>query len=152
MLRQVQGASRAWLALPIRALPHDLVMVGNSCAGSRQSGLPFPSPGDLPNPGIEPRSPALQVDTLPSESQRKPKNTGMGSLSLLQGMFLTQELNRGLLHCRWILYQLSYDICVFFPNFFLLPGINIFVLIFGFWFIFSQDSYCIWTYQLYCIF
>ena len=31
------------------------------------SGLPFPSPGDIPNPGIEPRSPALQVDTLPPE-------------------------------------------------------------------------------------
>ena len=31
------------------------------------SGLPFPSPGDLPNPGIEPRSPPLQVDALPSE-------------------------------------------------------------------------------------
>ena len=31
------------------------------------SGLPFPSPGDLPNPGIEPRSLALQTDTLPSE-------------------------------------------------------------------------------------
>ena len=32
------------------------------------SGLPFPSPGDLPDPGIEPRSPALQADALPSES------------------------------------------------------------------------------------
>ena len=31
------------------------------------SGLPFPSPGDLPDPGIEPKSPALQVDSLPSE-------------------------------------------------------------------------------------
>ena len=31
------------------------------------SGLHFPSPGDLPDPGIEPRSPALQADTLPSE-------------------------------------------------------------------------------------
>ena len=31
------------------------------------SGLPFPSPGDLPNPGIEPRSPAMQEDSLPSE-------------------------------------------------------------------------------------
>ena len=31
------------------------------------SGLPFPSPGDLPNPGIEPRSPALQEDALTSE-------------------------------------------------------------------------------------
>ena len=38
----------------------------------------------------------------------KPKNTGMGSLSLLQRIFLTQKLNWGLLHCRWILYQLFY--------------------------------------------
>ena len=37
------------------------------------SGQPFPSPGDLPNPGIEPRSPALQADSLPAEPQRKPK-------------------------------------------------------------------------------
>ena len=37
------------------------------------SGLPFPSPGDLPNPGIEPRSPALQADTLPSEPPGKLK-------------------------------------------------------------------------------
>ena len=41
------------------------------------SGLPFPSPGDLPNPGIKPRSPILQVDSLPAESQGKPKNTGV---------------------------------------------------------------------------
>ena len=31
------------------------------------NGLPFPSPGDLPNPGIEPRSPTLQADSLPAE-------------------------------------------------------------------------------------
>ena len=36
-------------------------------------------------------------------------NTGVSSLSLLQGIFLTQESNRGLLHCRWILYQLNYQ-------------------------------------------
>ena len=36
------------------------------------SGLPFPSPGDLPNPGIEPRSPALQADALSSEPPGKP--------------------------------------------------------------------------------
>ena len=36
------------------------------------------------------------------------ENTGVGSLSLLQGIFLTQESNRGLLHYRQILYQLSY--------------------------------------------
>ena len=37
------------------------------------SGWPFPSPGDLPNPGIEPRSPALQADSLPAEPQGKPQ-------------------------------------------------------------------------------
>ena len=36
------------------------------------SGLPFPSPGDPPNPGIEPASPALQADSLPAELLGKP--------------------------------------------------------------------------------
>ena len=63
------------------------------------SGLPCPSSGDLPNPEIKSMSPALQADSLPSEPQGKPMNTGVGSLSL-QGIFPTQELNQGLLHCR----------------------------------------------------
>ena len=37
------------------------------------SGLPFPSPGDLPNPGIKPGSPGLQADALPSEPPGKPQ-------------------------------------------------------------------------------
>ena len=37
--------------------------------------LPFPSPGDLPNPGIQPRSPALQVDSLPAEPQGSPNES-----------------------------------------------------------------------------
>ena len=69
----------------------------------------FPSPGDLPNPGIKLRSPALQADSLPAEPQWMPKNTGVGSLSLLQGIFPIQESNQGLLHGRQILYQLSYQ-------------------------------------------
>ena len=40
------------------------------------SGLTFPSPGDLPNPGIEPASPALQADSLPSQPPGKLKKTG----------------------------------------------------------------------------
>ena len=36
------------------------------------SGQSFPSPGDLPNPGIKPRSPALQADSLPAKTQEKP--------------------------------------------------------------------------------
>ena len=72
------------------------------------SGLPCPPPGDLPNPGIKLQSPALQADSLPTEPPEKPKNTGVGSLLLLQRVFSTEELNWGLLHCRQILYQLSY--------------------------------------------
>ena len=64
---------------------------------------------DLPNPGIKPRSPTLQADSVPAEPQGKPKNTGVSSLSLLQQIFPTQESNWGLPHCRRILYQLSYE-------------------------------------------
>ena len=74
------------------------------------SGLPFPSLGDLPNSGIKPRSPALHADSLPAEPPGKPKNIEVGSLSLLQQIFLTQESNWGLLHGRQILlYQLNYQ-------------------------------------------
>ena len=58
------------------AVPWTVVYQASLSMGfSRQeywSGLPFLSPGDLPDPGIEPRSPALQADALPSEPPRKP--------------------------------------------------------------------------------
>ena len=83
-----------------------------------RSWLPFPSPGDLPDPGIEPWSQAPQADSLPRDQTQvshiaggfftSPKKTGVSSLSLLQQIFPTQESNWGLLHCRQILYQLSY--------------------------------------------
>ena len=73
------------------------------------SGLPSLPPKDLSNPGIQSRSPALQANSLPSEPPGKSKNTGVGSLSLLQGIFPAQELNWGLLHCKQIIYQLSYQ-------------------------------------------
>ena len=49
------------------------------------------------------------MDSLLAEPPEKPKNTTVGSLSLLQRIFSTQESNWGLLHCRRILYQLSYQ-------------------------------------------
>ena len=92
------------------------------------SGLPCPSLRDLPDPGIEPKSPALQMDSLPAEPQGKPKNTEVGSLSLLQGIFLTQGLNPGLPHCRQILPQLSYQGSLylsFFPQILLVPATHL---------------------------
>ena len=46
------------------------------------SGLPLPSPGDLPNPGIEHRSPALQAEALPSEPPGKPLQVGLVTVQL----------------------------------------------------------------------
>ena len=84
------------------------------------------------NPGIKPGSPILQANSLPSEPPGSEseshlvvsnslrlhglysswnslsQNTGMGSLSLLQGIFPTQESNPGLPDYRWILYQLRH--------------------------------------------
>ena len=73
------------------------------------SGLACPSPGDIPDPGIEPRSPIFQADSLPSEPPGKPKNTRVGSLSLLQWILPIQESHQGLLNCRQILYHMSYQ-------------------------------------------
>ena len=66
--------------------------------------FPF-SRGSL-DPGIEPRSPALQADSLPTREAQEYWN---GLPIPLQWIFPTQESNRGLLHCRRILYQLSYE-------------------------------------------
>ena len=67
------------------------------------------SPGDLPKPVIELRSPTLQASSLPVKPQGKSKNAGVGSLFFLQQIFPTQELNWAFLHCRQVIYQLSYQ-------------------------------------------
>ena len=110
------------------------------------SELPFPSPGDIPDPGTELQFPTLWADSLPSEPPEKPhdtpvccalslvalscptlcdprdcspagssvhgsspgKNIGRCSHSLLQGIFLTEEMNPGFPHCGQILYHLSH--------------------------------------------
>ena len=54
-------------------------------------------------------SDSLQPHGLYSPWNSPGQNTGVGSHSLLQGIFPTQEPNQGLLHCRWIPYQLSYQ-------------------------------------------
>ena len=68
--------------------------------------FPFSRGSSQPRDGTQ--SSSLQVGSLPVKPQGKPKNTGVDSLFLLQGIFPTQGLNPGLPHCRWILYQLSY--------------------------------------------
>ena len=67
-----------------RTLAHQAPL---SMTFSRQeywSGLPFPSPGDLPDSGIKPGCPALQADSLPSETQGKPIDTTKQKMSELK--------------------------------------------------------------------
>ena len=90
------------------------------------SGLPLPSPGDLLNPGMEPESPALVgrfftvkvkvtqscltlCDPIDCTVYGILQNTEVDCHALLQGIFPTQELNPGFLHCRRVLYQLSHQ-------------------------------------------
>ena len=65
--------------------PMDYTPPGSSVHGILQeeywSGLPFPSPGDLPDPGIEPGLPARQADSLLSEPQGSPRFIDVGSQS-----------------------------------------------------------------------
>ena len=55
-------------------LAHQVPLSGEFSSQEYWSGLPFPSPEDLPNPGIEPGSPALQADALSSEPPGNPYN------------------------------------------------------------------------------
>ena len=96
-----ESESRSVISTSLR--PHGLYSPWNS--PGQNTGVSNHSllQGNLPNPGIELRSPTLQVDSSPAEPAGKPKNTAVGSLSLLQGNILTQESNGGLLHWRQIL-------------------------------------------------
>ena len=81
----------------------DCSLPGSSVHGILQarhwSGLPFPSPRDLPNPGTEARSPALQADSLPSEPPGKPRREEGGLLFNGQSFnFARWEIPRDLLH------------------------------------------------------
>ena len=75
---EVKLISRVWLFVTPWTLSYQAPLSMGFLRQEYWSGLLFPSPGDLPNPGIEPWSPALQADALPSEPQGKPM-TSMAS-------------------------------------------------------------------------
>ena len=91
---------------PILCDPVGCSLPGSSVHGNLQPELAWVAV-PFSRGSFQPRSPTLQVDSLLSESPGKPKNTRVGSLSLLQWIFHTQESNQSLLHCRQILYKLS---------------------------------------------
>ena len=91
LLRKWKSLSRVQLF----TIPWTVVYQASLSMGfSRQeywSGLPFPAPGDLPNPGIKPRSPALQADALPSEPPGMPllgyMSSHLGPIWMIQNSF-----------------------------------------------------------------
>ena len=97
--------------------PHGLYSPGCSVCGvssGKNTGVSCHAllQGIFPSQGSNPMSPSWQMSSLPSQPQGKLENTGVGSLFLLQGNFPAQESNWGLLHCRWVLYQLSYHMYI----------------------------------------
>ena len=79
--------------------PHGLARQAPLCMGvSRQeywSRLPFPPPGDLPNPGTEPRSPTMQADSLPVELPGKPQLYPSEVVSNKSGLSLPLQTQHG---------------------------------------------------------
>ena len=85
--KKVKSLSRVWLFATSQTVA---CQAPPSMGSSRQeywSALPFPSPGDLPNPVIKPGSPALQADSLPSESQGKPQSINCTSIKHLKNIY-----------------------------------------------------------------
>ena len=73
------------------------------------SGLPCPSPGESSQSRHQSQVSHIAGGFFTIWAMRETQNTGVGSISFFQGIFPTQELNQGLLHWRWILYQWSYQ-------------------------------------------
>ena len=91
------------------------------------SGLPLPSPVYLPNPGIEPRFPSLQVDFLPAKPQGTTKNTGVGSLEPSPGVLPNPgiELGSPVLQADSLPTELSGGFQVWFPAILPLNSVNL---------------------------
>ena len=83
--------------VPDSLQPHGLWPTRLSVHGISQArmleGVAIPPPGDLPDPGIEPGSPALQADSLPSKSPGKPRSHASKKSSLPKGEGLTSQIH-----------------------------------------------------------
>ena len=96
---------------PTLCNPTDCSLPGSSVHGDSPAKNTGVGCHALLTQGSNPSLLHCRQNLLLSEPPGKPMNTGVGNLSSLQGIFPTQELNRDLLHCRRILYQLSYEEC-----------------------------------------
>ena len=84
--------SRVWLFAPPWTVAHQAPLSMKYSTQDYWSELPFPSSGDLPNPGIDPESPALKDDSFPSEPPGSPAMQGSGVWSLGWENILEQDM------------------------------------------------------------
>ena len=78
------------------------------------SGYPFPSPGDLPNPGFKSRSPALLVDSLPAEPQRRPKSYPFSRASSQTSVWIQASCTAGNFFTVWTTREDQGNTCYYF--------------------------------------
>ena len=97
---RTKSLSHVWLFVTPQSVACQAPLSMGNLQARKLEWVAMPSSRGSSNPGTKPGSPALQADSLPSEPPGKSKNTGVCSQSLLQGNFLFQESNQGLLHCR----------------------------------------------------
>ena len=102
LARQCELLSRVRLFATPRTVAHQAPLYMGFSRQEYWRGLPFPSPGDLPDPGIEPQSPSLQADSLPSEPPGKPSGT-LFSMTKTKPNHALHQLGTGLgrhgMHC-----------------------------------------------------
>ena len=100
---EVKSLSRAWLFVTPWTVAYQVPLAMGCSRQEYWSGLPSPSPGDLPDPGIEPGSPALQADALPSEPPGKPH---------VKCKISSQAGDRSNLSKHWSFYYMGKHKCV----------------------------------------
>ena len=88
------------------------------------SGLSFPSPGDLPDPGTKPRSPELQADSLPSEPPGKPTTPRRNTIYVTIQIYKLKKQHIPITILISTHFLIFYAICSFLFFFFFNPGHN----------------------------
>ena len=103
LLAPVLSSSVVWLFVSLWAASYQASLSMGILQAAILEWVALPSSRGSSQPRDWTQVPTSQVDSLLTEPPGKPKNTGVGSQSLLQGIFLTRESNWGLLHYRGIL-------------------------------------------------
>ena len=99
--------SHIWLSATAQTVAHQAPLSKGILQWEYWSGLPCPPPGDLPNSGMEPGSPALQANTLPAELPRKPQDITKYCANNIFYAILSSSKRKMFLLISWDRYSLK---------------------------------------------